>query len=76
MRRRFESMISAALVVALVVAMYGSAILARSQAPRTAAAISDEVIKMVNGGVDRVKKFCADRGAKGNYMAGCPAQVK
>ena len=36
----------------------------------------DEVIKMVNGGIDRVKKFCADWAAKGNYMAGCPAQVK
>jgi hypothetical protein len=36
----------------------------------------DEVIKMVNGGVDRVKKFCAEWAGKGNYMAGCPAQVK
>ena len=36
----------------------------------------DEVIKMVNGGIQRVKEFCAQHVAKGDYMAGCPPQVK
>jgi glyoxylase-like metal-dependent hydrolase (beta-lactamase superfamily II) len=36
----------------------------------------DEVIKMVNGGIERVKQFCADHLAKGDYFPGCPAQVR
>jgi glyoxylase-like metal-dependent hydrolase (beta-lactamase superfamily II) len=36
----------------------------------------DEVIKMVNGGIARVKQFCADHVAKGDYFPGCPAQVR
>jgi hypothetical protein len=36
----------------------------------------DEVIRMVNGGIQRVKEFCAQHVAKGDYMAGCPPQVK
>ena len=36
----------------------------------------DEVIKMVNGGIQRVKEFCAQHAARGDYMAGCPAQVQ
>jgi glyoxylase-like metal-dependent hydrolase (beta-lactamase superfamily II) len=36
----------------------------------------DEVIKMVNGGIVRVKQFCADHLAKGDYFPGCPAQVR
>jgi glyoxylase-like metal-dependent hydrolase (beta-lactamase superfamily II) len=36
----------------------------------------DEVIRMVNGGIQRVKEFCAEHVAKGDYMAGCPPQVK
>jgi glyoxylase-like metal-dependent hydrolase (beta-lactamase superfamily II) len=36
----------------------------------------DEVIKMVNGGIERVKEFCRQHAETGNYMAGCPAQVK
>jgi glyoxylase-like metal-dependent hydrolase (beta-lactamase superfamily II) len=36
----------------------------------------DEVIKMVNGGIERVKQFCADHVAKGDYFPGCPAQVR
>lgn len=34
----------------------------------------DEVIKMVNGGIQRVKEFCAMHLEKGNYFPGCPAQ--
>jgi len=36
----------------------------------------DEVIKMVNGGIQRVKEFCAQHVAKGDYFPGCPAQVR
>jgi glyoxylase-like metal-dependent hydrolase (beta-lactamase superfamily II) len=36
----------------------------------------DEVIGMVNGGIARVKQFCADHVAKGDYFPGCPAQVR
>ena len=36
----------------------------------------DEVVKMVQGGIERVKKFCADHLAKGNYFQGCPAAVR
>ena len=36
----------------------------------------DEVIKMVNGGIVRVKQFCADHVAKGDYFPGCPVQVR
>ena len=36
----------------------------------------DEVIAMVKGGVGRVKQFCADHVAKGDYFPGCPAQVR
>src|SRR5262245_36725449 len=36
----------------------------------------DEVEKMVNGGIQRVKEFCAQHVAKGDYFPGCPAQVK
>ena len=36
----------------------------------------DEVVRMVNGGVARVKQFCADHVAKGDYFPGCPAQVR
>src|SRR5215510_577531 len=36
----------------------------------------DEVVKMVNGGIERVKQFCADHVAKGDYFPGCPAQVR
>ena len=32
----------------------------------------DEVIKMVNGGIQRVKEFCAQHVAKGDYFPGCP----
>ena len=36
----------------------------------------DEVITMVKGGITRVKQFCADHVAKGDYFPGCPAQVR
>jgi glyoxylase-like metal-dependent hydrolase (beta-lactamase superfamily II) len=36
----------------------------------------DEVVQMVKGGVARVKQFCADHVAKGDYFPGCPAQVR
>jgi glyoxylase-like metal-dependent hydrolase (beta-lactamase superfamily II) len=36
----------------------------------------DEVVKMVNGGIQRVKEFCAQHVAKGDYFPGCPAQVR
>jgi len=36
----------------------------------------DEVIKMVNGGITRVKQFCADHVARGDYFPGCPVQVR
>jgi hypothetical protein len=32
--------------------------------------------KMVNGGTVRVKQFCADHVAKGDYFPGCPVQVR
>ena len=37
---------------------------------------TEEVIKMVNPGIQRVKEFCAQHLAKGNYFPGCPAQVR
>ena len=36
----------------------------------------DEVINMVNGGIARVKQFCADHVAKGDYFSGCLVQVR
>ncbi|HEY7442910.1 MAG TPA: MBL fold metallo-hydrolase [Vicinamibacterales bacterium] len=36
----------------------------------------DQVIKMVTPGIQRVKEFCAQHLAKGNYFQGCPAQVR
>ena len=36
----------------------------------------EQVIKMVAPGIQRVKEFCAQHIAKGNYFQGCPAQVK
>jgi glyoxylase-like metal-dependent hydrolase (beta-lactamase superfamily II) len=36
----------------------------------------EQVIKMVTPGIQRVKEFCAQHLAKGNYFPGCPAQVK
>ena len=36
----------------------------------------DEVIAMVKGGITRVKEFCAQHVAKGDYFPGCPAQVR
>jgi hypothetical protein len=36
----------------------------------------DDVIAMVKGGIARVKEFCAQHVAKGDYFAGCPAQVR
>jgi glyoxylase-like metal-dependent hydrolase (beta-lactamase superfamily II) len=36
----------------------------------------DEVVRMVNGGIQRVKQFCNDHVAKGDYFPGCPAQVR
>ena len=36
----------------------------------------DEVEKMVKGGIERVKQFCADHVAKGDYFPGCPVQVR
>jgi glyoxylase-like metal-dependent hydrolase (beta-lactamase superfamily II) len=36
----------------------------------------EQVIKMVTPGIQRVKEFCAEHLAKGNYFPGCPAQVK
>lgn len=36
----------------------------------------DEVIKMVNPGIQRVKEFCAQHLAKGNYFPGCPGFLK
>jgi len=36
----------------------------------------DEVEKMVKGGITRVKQFCADHVAKGDYFPGCPVQVR
>jgi hypothetical protein len=36
----------------------------------------DEVIKMVNPGIQRVKEFCAQHQAKGNYFPGCPGFLK
>jgi glyoxylase-like metal-dependent hydrolase (beta-lactamase superfamily II) len=32
----------------------------------------DEVLKMVNPGIERVKKWCEEHLAKGNYFPGCP----
>ena len=36
----------------------------------------EQVIKMVTPGIQRVKAFCAQHLAKGNYFPGCPAQVR
>jgi glyoxylase-like metal-dependent hydrolase (beta-lactamase superfamily II) len=36
----------------------------------------EQVIKMVTPGIQRVKEFCAQHVAKGDYFPGCPAQVK
>jgi glyoxylase-like metal-dependent hydrolase (beta-lactamase superfamily II) len=36
----------------------------------------EQVIKMVTPGIQRVKEFCAQHLAKGNYFQGCPAQVR
>jgi len=36
----------------------------------------DDVEKMVKGGIERVKQFCADHVAKGDYFPGCPVQVR
>jgi glyoxylase-like metal-dependent hydrolase (beta-lactamase superfamily II) len=36
----------------------------------------DEVIAMVKGGITRVKQFCLDHVAKGDYFPGCPVQVR
>jgi glyoxylase-like metal-dependent hydrolase (beta-lactamase superfamily II) len=36
----------------------------------------DEVVKMVKPGIQRVKDFCAQHVAKGDYFPGCPAQLK
>ena len=36
----------------------------------------DEVIRMVNPGIQRVKEFCAQHLAKGDYFPGCPAFVR
>jgi glyoxylase-like metal-dependent hydrolase (beta-lactamase superfamily II) len=35
----------------------------------------EQVIKMVTPGIQRVKEFCAQHLAQGNYFPGCPAQV-
>jgi hypothetical protein len=37
---------------------------------------SKEIDQMVKGGIQRVKQFCADHVAKGDYFPGCPAQVR
>ena len=37
---------------------------------------TEEVLKMVNPGIQRVKEFCAQHLAKGNYFPGCPPQVR
>jgi glyoxylase-like metal-dependent hydrolase (beta-lactamase superfamily II) len=36
----------------------------------------EQVIKMVTPGIQRVKEFCSQHLAKGNYFQGCPAQVR
>ena len=36
----------------------------------------EQVLKMVAPGIQRVKEFCAQHQAKGNYFQGCPAQVR
>jgi glyoxylase-like metal-dependent hydrolase (beta-lactamase superfamily II) len=36
----------------------------------------EQVIKMVTPGIQRVKEFCSQQLARGNYFPGCPAQVK
>ncbi len=36
----------------------------------------EQVIKMVTPGIQRVKEFCAQHLAKGNYFQGCPAHVR
>jgi glyoxylase-like metal-dependent hydrolase (beta-lactamase superfamily II) len=36
----------------------------------------EQVLKMVAPGIQRVKEFCAQHLAKGNYFQGCPAQVR
>jgi glyoxylase-like metal-dependent hydrolase (beta-lactamase superfamily II) len=35
-----------------------------------------DTLKMVEGGIKRVKEFCAGHLAKGNYFPGCPAAVR
>jgi len=37
---------------------------------------SDVVNNRNNGGITRVKQFCADHVAKVDYLPGCPAQVR
>jgi hypothetical protein len=36
----------------------------------------EETLLMVNPGIERVKQFCADHLAKGNFFPGCPPAVK
>ncbi|HEU4692054.1 MAG TPA: MBL fold metallo-hydrolase [Vicinamibacterales bacterium] len=36
----------------------------------------EQVLKMVAPGIQRVKEFCAQHLARGNYFQGCPAQVR
>jgi len=36
----------------------------------------EEVVKMVRPGIQRVKDWCAQHVAKGNYFPGCPGFVK
>ncbi|MEQ1575421.1 MAG: MBL fold metallo-hydrolase [Vicinamibacterales bacterium] len=37
---------------------------------------TEQVIRMVNPGIQRVKEFCAQHLAKGNYFPGCPPQLR
>ena len=36
----------------------------------------DETLKMVEGGRQRVKEFCAEQVAKGDYFPGCAAALR
>jgi hypothetical protein len=36
----------------------------------------EETLKMIEGGRQRVKEFCAKRVAKGDYFPGCPAALR
>ena len=36
----------------------------------------EQGMRMLRPGIDRVKEFCAQHLAKGNYFPGCPAQVR